>query len=731
MRALPALLLCLPLLAQGPRVPGRRPVFLSTLSLGADAPRLWLRSLTLPADWVGGDPDFLAFREEGLTDGLPTPAQLEAVWSAEGWDPASPRAVLVDGANRPLASWPSLPSPREVLGALRNSGWRPRLERLEAFIREHPDQGQARAARLSALLGRLLRLVETRDAELSKATAAAAWEALRDLRADPAWIDHAPVLSWCGLLNQLAKRPNPPFTEEDLRPLREELARALLRNTYDSAMWFAWSDLASHPEEVQALMDQLVPLPGEPPLPSGAVMPVIMALARLGAGAELETLAERMLAARPAFPPQVQSRWLGARVAALLLQGRQAEGFRQLQSDLEQQPGVGFWLLSFTGLPGVTSPLSEAERKQVMDLLKARGPRRERPVPPEAPPLLRLDLAGTPAWAKAAAALPAHPAFDDWAESELTWGTLDPAAWAELRARQGWGPEGRWVLHRGDDLLASGTELPPAGVLADRLREADPSQLARLRTLLKQHPDLTAARRRRLRLLQSRMPHPRLELLLMEDALSLQEPFLFPVDLAEKLQKPLWESAARRILPVLEAQLRRWPEDAEAWTAWLDWTRMAGNGDAAALLGRLDLPPTDPVEEGPLPYALATELSEHLKAQERLTELAAWGRPFWPHLLAQLPVALEAAKGATRQPPEGREAQARWEAAREASHRVQSAQSLLRPWVGALRATGAAAEAEAVAQALEALQPGLSLRLLGSPERKPPTAPSRPAPPRP
>ena len=731
MRLLAALLLCLPLLGQDLRFPGRRAVFAESTSPVSNSPRLWLRNLTLPVDWARGEADLLALWGEDLEEGSPTPAQLETLWSAEGWDPASPRTVLVDGAGRKVASWPGMPRPSEVLEALRTTGWRPHLEGLEAFIRDHPDQTQARAARLTALLFRLLRLDDPRDAERAKATAAAVREALRDLRGDPTWVDHAPVLIWCSLLGQLAKGTAPPFTEEDLRPLREDVARALLQNTYDSTLWSAWSQLVSQPEEVQSVLDRLVPLPGEPPLPGVAQFSVILALARLGAGPALETLAERMLAARPPFPLLVQARWRAARVSALFLQDRKAEGFRQLQTDLEQRPEAGFWVQFLLGYPDVSNPLTEAERKRVTELLSAHPPRRGRPAPPEPVPLLRLDLAGSPAWAKGAAALPEDPAFDDWSEADLAWGTLDPATWEELRARQAWGPEGRWVLHRGSDLIASGTELPPAAVLADRLREAGPPPLAQLRVLLKQHPDLAAARRRRLRLLQARMPHPRLELLLREDALALQEAFLHPVDLAEKLQKPLWEGAARRILPELEAQIRRWPEDQEAWTAWLDWTRMAGKGDAAALLAGLDLVPLSPGEEGPLPYRLASDLADHLKAQGRTAELAAWGRPFWPQLRIQLPSALELAKGANREPPDNREAIARWEVARIAANRLQSLQALLRGWVGALRATGAAAEAEAVAQALEALQPGLSLRLLGSPERKPPTAPSRPAPPRP
>ena len=727
---LPTLLLCLPMLAQGPRFPGRTPTLLTSLTRGADAPRLWLRNLTLPEDWARGDAQFLLLWGDECFEDTPSSAQVDALWGAEGWDPAEPRSVLVDGRGRKLASWAGLPHPTDVLEALRNTGWRPHHERLEAFIRDHPDQAQARAARITTLFGRLLRLDEPRDAELSAATASTLMESLRELRADPSWVDHAPVLAWCGFLNQFAKRKTPPFPEEDLRPLKEEIANAILRNPYDTTLWFAWSEILSRPEEVQVLMDRLISLPGDPLIPGGAAMSVIQALARLGAGSTLETLAERMLTARPAFPSQVQSRWRAARVTALFLQDRKAEGFRQLQSDLEQQPEVGFWVLSFTGFPGEINPLSDTERKHVMELLNARGPRRERPTPSEPSPVLRLDLAGNPAWTKAASPLPGHSAFDEWGVAELAWGTLDDPAWAALRARQDWGPEGRWVLHRGEELLASGTELPTASALSDRMRDAGAPLLAQLRILLKLHPELTAARRRRLRILQTRMPHPRLELLLMEDAATLQEPFLFPADLAEKLQKPLWEGAARRVLPELEAQLQHWPEDSDTWKAWLDWTHMVGKGDVQALMARLDLVPTTPTEEGPLPYRLASDLAEHLKAQGRSTELAAWGRPFWPHLLAQLPAALEGAKGATRRPPARGEGFARWEAAQEASTRLQHAQSLLRAWVEALRGTRATAEADAVAQALDALQPGLALRFLGAPE-KPAKAPSRAAPPRP
>ena len=726
MRAVPALLLCLPLLAQGPPITRRAPVLEAGPS-GSALPQLWVRNLTLPPAWALGDPELAEAWDSDIREGDPTKAQQAALWDAEGWTAAEPRVVLVNEVGRKLASWAALPKPAEVREALRASGWAPRRERLEAFLREHPDHGQARVAQVGLLLLRLLRL----DPEAPSETEAAAFlEALGTLRQDPAWVDHAPLFFWGSLLGILARRPHPPLPPDLSRSLREEVAQTLRASPYDAPLWFAWGSLVSDGSQVDALVAQMIGLPGDPPLPSQSVFPLMSTLVRLGDGPRLEAIAERMLGARPPLPDRDQARWQSGRIAAHFLQGRKAEGFRQLQADLEAHPEPALWLSILMNLPDGPSPLTSEDRQRIAELQRTR-PRNRPPVPAAEPaPGLRLDLGGSPPWSKAAAALAGDPAFDDWGGSELAWGTLDSAAWAALRARNEWGPDGRWVLHRGEDLIASGTELPSAAALADRVREAGLPELAQLRQLLKEHPGYLAARRRRMRLVQVRMPHPRLEVMLLEDARVLGEAFLVPAELGEKLQKPLWEAASRRVLPELEGLLHRWPGDEMAWTAWLDWTALAGTGDAAALLARLDLFPTRPEEEGPLPYRLASALGARLKAQGRWAELAAWGRPFWSHLALQLPVALDRARGARRDaPPEGAD-RSQGASVREASERLQEMQALLRLWAEALRATRAQAEAEAVAQALEALQPGLALRVLGSPE-KAAKAPSRPAPPMP
>ncbi len=724
MRLLPLLLPSL-LLAQAPGPAPRSGVRFST-SLGAELSfQVWVRNQALPAGWAQGDADLHRVWEEEVQLERPPQAQLEALWSREGWNPTEPRLVLVDALGRKVAAWADLPTPALVREAMRNAGWSPRLERLEAFIRQHPDQGEAQAQRISLLLGRLTRLDPERDAEATAAAAEALQDGLRRLRAFEDWPYRTPVGSWGMVLGHLGRRKDPPLPVDLSRALRADIASALLRAPFERGLWNAWGNLAEEPADLDALLDRLVPLPGEPPLPGVALQPVLGFLIRINAGPALGPLCERMLSASPAFTPPAQAQWRAGRVAALFLQDRREEAHRQLQADVELQPEVAFAVPGLLGMPGSPMPLTGEDRKRISALLGNRGPRRPSPAPER--PVLRLEVGGSPIWAKAAAALATHPAFDDWGEGELTWGTLNEATWRDLRTRLGWGPEGRWILHRGDEVLASGTELPEPGALADRVREGGLPALAALRGLLRRQPDHVAALRRRSRLLLTRMPHPRLEVLLLADALRLQEPFLDSAERSAALQRPLWEGAARRILPELEAGVQRWPEDEEAWLTWLDWSHLAGRGEAPELLGRLERMPSGSPPSGPLSLGLGAAVAERLKAQGRSRELAAWGRPFWEALLPLLPAWVERAQGHGRSSPPGNlEDRSRWLAGQEASGRLRETQTLLRPWVEALQGR----EAEGIRQALDAVEPGLARRLLGSPDGKP-TAPSRPAPPGP
>ncbi len=767
MRA-PALLLALPLIAQSaqaprPATPGSgRPAqgrqqgpggaglpgrgggaFRSFLDLGTSVHRLWVRNLDLSPGWSRTDPELRLIWNEELRVDAPSEAQMQALWGKEGWNLEEPRVVLVGAEDRVIASWGGEPRPEAVLSALKGSGWVSRLTRLEDFLREQPDQGQARLAQIQLLATRARRLDPDPDATLSAANLAALEGALERLRDLPDWPRHAPGPLWSALLRDLLNRTTAPLAPDLRRRLREDVEGALLRDPAQGPLWSLWGLFASQPGEAEALIARLPKLPGQPLLPPGAVQPLVEFHLRSGAAAALETLATRTIPETTTWSSDAA--WRSARVAALFGQRRKEEAFRTLQSDQEALPDVGFMgrvmaLFPLLQPAGGEDPyLTPEDRTRLFTTIqegrqlaqaKAKAKRMDEA---EEAPVLRLELAGTPDWSAAWGSLTTHPAFDDWGPSELAFGRLEAKAWNDLRERQGWGPEPRWLLRKGDDIFASGTEAPTAAALADAARRQGEPRLAQLRRALKEHPDLLTARKLRLQLLRERMPHPRLEAQLLEDAQKVAEPFL------EEAFQPLpelWAGPARRKAAELEGALRRWPQDTPTWLAWLDWTRVSGQGDAAALLLRLPLPPLEPGEEGPLPTQVGSAVAERLQAQGRVKELAAFGRPFWESLKPRLATAAQTAernrRGAQPGPggPPSPEEVNRVVQGQMALGQIRAALGLLRPWTEALRATRQGPEADAVVAALEGIQPGLGQRLTEAGRRNPgATAPSRPAPP--
>ncbi|HJV23071.1 MAG TPA: hypothetical protein VJ570_10250 [Holophagaceae bacterium] len=782
---LPLLLLTLPLLAQtaprptggqasgrpaqgrpqlpgGPGAQGRGGGggFRMAFDLGTSVHRLWTRNLDLSNGWSRTDPELRLIWNEELRVDSPSEAQVQALWEKQGWNLNDPRVVLVGAEDRVLATWTGEPRPEEVLSALKAGGWVSRLERLQDFLREHPDQGQARLALIQILATRARRLDPTQDAALSTANATALEAAFDRLRELPDWPQRAPGQQWGFLLRDLLNRDPAPVGADLRRRLKEDVEAEILRNPANGSLWSLWGLLATVPGDGEALVARLPKLPGQALLPPGAVQPLVEFHLRSGGCAALEALAGRVIPETTTW--SADAAWRSARVAALFGQRRKEEAFRALQADLEALPDVGFMGRLMALFPllqpaeGEDPYLTPDDRTRLFALMqegrqaaqaKAKAKRMDED---EETPVLRLEVAGSPAWAKGWADLPKHPAFDDWGPSELAFGLLDGKAWAALRERKGWGSEPRWILRKGDDFFASGTEAPTPQALADAVRQQGEPRLAQLRKALKEHPDLVAARRMRLQTLRDRMPHPRLEALLLEDAQKLAEPFL-----AEDFTPlpDLWRSPARRKAAELEGAIARWPQDTEAWLAWLDWSKVAGQGDAAALLQQLPLPPVEVGEEGPLPTNLGATVAGHLQTQERLKELAAFGRPFWEALKPRLTQAAHAAEGfrpgpggartatLAGTPAEGAKGPSPEDMARRiqgqvALGQIRAAMGLLRPWTEALRATRQGPEADAVIAALEEIQPGLGQRLSGNgsnggrrnaPAPAAPTAPSTPA----
>ncbi len=272
-------------------------------------------------------------------------------------------------------------------------------------------------------------------------------------------------------------------------------------------------------------------------------------------------------------------------------------------------------------------------------------PVRPRPPMPPLPPAPRLALLGAPAWLKGWEAVRSSEALLPWSRAELAWTTLAPAEADALRVRMGWGPEPRWVLLLGEESVASGTQCPEPGLLAGILERERPSKLQRLDRILERHPTHLGARRARLALLKARMPEPRLERVLAEDAraafppaeMGFQDyPLDFGPDAPWKPDPALWQWSAQQVLPRLESLLRSWPNQQAVWKAWLAWARFhPERPSVVAFSGTLTLWTSRERWMGGLSLEVLRAVTEELRRDRNYPELARWLDAAWRARLAQ------------------------------------------------------------------------------------------------
>jgi hypothetical protein len=646
----------------------------------------------------------------------------EAAWgNGPRWGLGSPEGKLIQ-------TWDREPTPQEVLSLMRSAGWTPFQERLEAFLREHPDQGEAQLALLRAMVPMLLRSLKevpggAGAAAASDGTPATQWtvdpalraaftDRLRKLMAVPGWV-RQPGLRF--VLNALLDNDDlaAAVLDADLRrDLREEAEEALRHTPSDPQLWALYANLCGPGDApaAKALLMGLAAPPGEAWPPAAAAVPMggILGAAKDWSGLEaLASWAAGQVGLTPGargsglFARNPAGSWTALGLWAAWEQGRHDEVFRSLEAQLkEPSPGL------MQALGRIRGSATEEERTRLADLFRgARGAFREAFRPAEPPPPLRLAKVGEPAWAAAFGKLSQAPAFDAWGGDELAWGGVDGDAAKALARTLG---AAGWAALRGNEVLASGRDLPPPQALADQLRALAPPRLEAFGTFVKQHPEQEEARRARLGLLRSRMPHPRLEMQLLEEAKTLRSAFGAGEDWTPT--PDLWRAPAKRLVPELELQLRRWPSEGATWEAWVEWsTLLQAPPDPSDLLKRLPIFRMREwmgVDAGPLPLEVASRVARKLKALGRWKDLEAWCRTFWDGgLRAELPDLLTPGSARFRQGlGEG------------ALQRLGPA--LLQPWVEALEHTGAKAKAQLLRQDLDAVQPGLAKRLLEKSDAK-------------
>lgn len=655
----------------------RRLVFLlPALSLAAQDPWLdhwstyrppwggapgWVLASTGTANALSPDEVLLKLRYGQDLD-LPrlAPSVAQALLKRESL-PSTTAWVLLSPEGELKASGPGNPSGDATLGHLRRSGLTPRWERREAFLKDHPDHGEARAEALEeAMRLAQFRLQQARQAgkipqalpdqvlprcELpnSEAGVALAKKILADIKdpleawlAVPGWERSSPsnlvMLSSMNLVRLGAGLV--PDLQSPFDQLCNGVARQVERDNPQVESAFTLGLLGKPGAlALEDLVRQRWDDPDRPwPNPS-----LVMGLGRtpfLDESRVLDTLENLGPAAPSRQAPENWEAFL--RFRKILLQAR-----LPLKARLEQWDGVVADLAELRRLEGnawdagknqlLRNQSKARSQTQVKELLEL-PPLPDLPAPPPLPPL-RLILVGKAPWLTRWLSLKDAAPLALWAPSELRWEVADQGLAADLQAKYGWDAVPRWALLREETLLASGPTCPNPEALAAQLTAQGPSRLQRLATYLERNPEHRNVRRARVDLLRTRLPNPTLEALMAEDARLLGT----SVDISPMAgwtpDPTLWEWAAQRTLPQLEATLQRWPSDVRTWWSWIAWSRFhPSRPSALALVQRLPLWRDRDAWAAALPKDVHLAVAEEFRQQGRFEEMRAWFQNAWESL---------------------------------------------------------------------------------------------------
>ncbi len=604
---------------------------------------------------------------------------------------------------------------------MEGTGWRSRWDRLDRFLLEHPENGDAAGERLY-LASRLLGLRSLAEGSPDKAPSSSqdlertqeVFEALRGLLRVEGWPWHSGTLfHTLGARSPWVRTSS--LLEGPLREAQEGLTEALRRDPDQPALWEVARGLAtlSPAWSWKEVLASVEPAPGTLWPPHEAA-PAMAAAWKDPEASDLLEIAGAALA--QARDPKLRELFVGATARRALLRAWvplklkalvTLERFSEAGEFLEwarQESGKEWPELSRALAPILGRIRGDRSLPPSLSLseLAARPPAAA-PEEPGLPPPLSLGLLGAPPWKAEWARLRRHEAFDAFQpEEELGWADFGPGEQRALRAAGRFGEEPRWVLVRGREVLDSGTELPAPGALADRVRAQGPPRLEELGLCLLRHPDHLQGRRLRLEALRARMPHSRLEVRLLEDARRSLAPFQVGRGSgganAWVPQKELWESAALRALPELEGRLRSWPESGELWEAWLDWAAVHPRQPSPAVLldGLAVWKTASRGGPGPLPTEILTRVAERLRDREAWGPLEVWCQRAWEGGLR------DHVREAARRVPAG----ASKDQNRVLGEAAGLVAELVGPYLEALRRQGKEAERRRLLQEFQAM-PGL------------------------
>ena len=562
------------------------------------------------------DPRFLRLRAAGLAyAGLPsTSVQAQAVHF--GLQERDVRWLLLDPGGKLQAHGAGPWEPGAIEDAIRNVLGELPWDRLDRVLRDRPDHGEARLARLEWALALSFPQEGYRDWQPyrpdSLVVQSMARDALAGLRKVPDWPSQVPLNS-PGLGRKLLAILGTDTHLDMARELIAALAAAPANPLLQENLAFLHGRFPADPLDANAeVWEAIEPLPGQPWPP----LPLIRAhLDRL---LELKRMPEARYKARSWSRPvdrlfldadawKLRIRreaWLTvyACVAGTHLEGTQNIIVESLDR-IRTHAGPAYLKLTKFYLNRIPFPDDPDFRKKVAEMVARPG----LPSPPMPEPLAAWDIR-----LAERDELPAlHSAFSEdpklvlWlpAERNLTSfpGQAHPIeAWLEK------------------DRIFSPEVLPSRSHLADALAQGRPSRLRMAMEQVEQAPERPGRRRFRIALLEERGLVKPLEHVLAEDlrrAGTYANLENFPID------SNLWWAEAQRAVPELEAGLLRWPMDEERWGALAFWTGFLPNHPGPSALAE-----SQPSWQPRLPFRLALPPSAHARMDEELSRRSAWNQ---------------------------------------------------------------------------------------------------------
>lgn len=602
------------------------------------------------------------------------------LWAERGWN-TDAKWILLDPPAEKLKELNGRPNGDQLMAELKGLGFRPRWERRDAFLREHPDHGEAwaEAAQQNLTLvftryqqyqkeGRIVRAEASQTqgvaggqgfgnffgrsgamtfatgsdpsgATLADEAYADAAEALGHVLEVPGW-PQAPGLFMGAMAFQGMGAGQSPKMRTLAARMAGQLMDELARNPHDQALWVQFGGVAK--AAGLSPMDafrKAVPVPGQPWPP----MPLVNAVLQEFEGREdwegaLAFLREfEALAADPALSREGWRTQTGLRAE---LEVQKARCLARLGRWNEVGPAIqevqrwagARWEGEFTRRLRFAIPELRGSQQEAFKALMDADALPDLPAP-AAPPPLRLALVGTPVWKDSWDRLKKSAALQPWSAAELVWDDLAGPAAEALRQKQGWSKEPpRYVLLRGDEVLQSGVGCPYPEDLAAKLTAVAPSLYQRLGEIIRRNPEHQAARRARAALALDRMPNGHLEPTLAEDA---RLGKLAP-EIRTKAWTPspeLWQWAALKVLPEAERELQAWPTRTSAWRLWMAWARFHPSSPSPLTFARtLPVWGSESRWASRLPKEVHGTVAEELRTAGRFEEMRAWFQEAWDGL---------------------------------------------------------------------------------------------------